>query len=139
MTRPDRLGCLKPRNHKRPSSAQIPKGFRGLRCGHSELIGFGVLEHRRSRGLELEISRSRLSAPRASRDNPLRHCGSSLYSALNLRSELKTRTQDQSLSPEIEQLIVRRNQQLGLLIRDVALITARARTIQTVRLILLSL
>ena len=34
-----------------------------------------------------------------------------------------------SLSPKIEQLVIRRNQQLGVLIWDVALITARARTI----------
>ena len=33
-----------------------------------------------------------------------------------------------SLSPKIEQLVIRRNQQLGVLIWDVALITARART-----------
>ena len=129
MTRPDRLGCLKPRNHKRPSALRSQKVSAGSAAGTDELIGFGVLEHRRSRGLELGISRPRLSAPSARRDNPLWNCPFSLYSALNLRSELKTRTQDQSLSPEIEQLIIRRNQQLGLLIRDVALITARARTI----------
>lgn len=117
--RPDRPRSRTRCKDKRRSVLKPEKTFRGLCCGHNEVFRSGGLQRWHSRDIELGISDARHSAVRV---NPWGSVVIADYEAAFFYSAL-------SLSPKIEQLVIRRNQQLGVLIWDVALITARARTI----------